>query len=141
MGITTVTFSETIEISTEEILLLEAIQDELHNIGFEINRFSKNSYNITAIPSILEGQDAIGLILDIIHSINESNTSMAAKWHQEIALALARKTAIPYGRQLSTTEMQDIVKQLMSMPNHTYTIDGKRITSIINNEDIHKRFK
>ena len=43
------------------------------------------------------------------------------------------------GKTLTEEEMQDLVKNLFALPTYRYTPDGKRVMSLLTDEEIQKR--
>jgi hypothetical protein len=57
-----------------------------------------------------------------------------------MTLCLARQMAIPMGKPLSDIEMRDLVNRFVSTTTSRHLPNGQTILTIINNDDIQKRF-
>ncbi len=134
-------FPEIIDLSTDEVSTLLAVQDDLRNAGFELTQISKQSFSIDAIPAELSGQSAMQSLVNILHTIMEENISTQAQRNQAIALALAEDSAIRTGKVLSEMEMKDLAQHLFALTEYTFTPDGKRILTVLENDEIEKRLK
>ena len=132
-------FPEVISLSLEDIVLLEQILADLHIIGFEIDRFSPDSFSIQGVPSQLTDTSAIPPLQYILHSVRERGANTQEEWRAQIALSLAEKTAIPYGKTLTIEEMRDLIKRLFQLGN-LRTPKGKKILHLLSDEDINKLF-
>lgn len=132
-------FPEVISLSLEDIVLLEQLLADLHIIGFEIDRFSPDSFSIQGVPSQLTDTSAIPTLQYILHSVRERGANTQEEWRAQIALSLAEKTAIPYGKTLTIEEMRDLIKRLFQL-GHLRTPKGKKILHLLSDEDINKLF-
>ncbi len=134
-------FPEIIDLSTDEVAMLLVVQEDLRDAGFEFTQISKQSFSIDAIPAELSGQSGMQSLVNILHTIMEENISTQAQRTQAIALALAEDSAIRTGKVLSEIEMKDLAQQLFTLMEYTFTPDGKRILTILENDEIEKRLK
>lgn len=133
-------FPEVIDLTAADMTLMQSIADDLHAIGFDLEQFGKNSYSIHAAPAILGQQNVIVVLQNILHAMAETGTSARTTYEQAIALSIARDTAIPYGKNLTKEEQQDLIKRLLQLPAYRQTPDGQKVISLLTNEEINKRF-
>jgi DNA mismatch repair protein MutL len=71
--------------------------------------------------------------------VRERGANTQEEWRAQIALSLAEKTAIPYGKTLTIEEMRDLIKRLFQLGN-LRTPKGKKILHLLSDEDINKLF-
>lgn len=133
-------FPEIWEVTTDEQVLLDSLLEDIRDLGFDIDQFSKNSYSISAVPSLMGNKDVQQTLSDMLHAVSELGTDVRSQWMKRIAYRLALSGAIPYGKILNVEEQRDLVERLMSLPEHTYTPDGKRVISLFSHDEITKRF-
>ena len=57
-----------------------------------------------------------------------------------MTLCLAQQMAIPQGKTLSELEMRDLINRFMANNPSRHLPNGKTILSIINYDDVQKRF-
>jgi DNA mismatch repair protein MutL len=57
---------------------------------------------------------------------------------EKIARAVAKASAVPYGKVLEQEEMRNLVDHLFACSNPNYSPSGKQVISIINIEEIEK---
>ena len=62
------------------------------------------------------------------------------QWKETMTLCLARQMAIPQGKPLTDVEMRDLVNRFMTANLSRHLPNGQTIISILNNDDIQKRF-
>ncbi len=131
-----VLFPEVVQFSPSERVVLEKIQPELREAGFDLSDLGGGSYGINAIPAGLEGINATHLACDIVATAVEKSVSATDEIHRMLALTLARNAAIPYGQVLGNEEMEAVVNGLFQCDNVNYTPDGKNILCILKQEEI-----
>jgi len=133
-------FAEPLTVSADEQPVLETILPDLQSIGFDLQKVSSNSYDITSLPSILGNQNAATALRAIIARAADGLTDIHADMQQHIALTLAQSAAIPMGKSLSEAEMNDILNRLFALPSHRITPDGKTVVVWLSAEEIARRF-
>lgn len=133
-------FPEQLTVSADEQPVLEALLPDLQHIGFELEKVAANTYEITALPSVLGNSNAEMALRAILARAGEGQTTVREDMQQHIALTLAQSAAIPMGKTLSEAEMQDLLRRLFALPSHRITPDGKTVIVWLSAEDIARRF-
>jgi len=119
-----------IELTSAEIAQIEANIDVFKNLGFEIENFGGNTFNVYAVPSFFSGEDIDQVIKGVLDDIeNEKNPSRFQGNIETILTYMACRSAIKFGQKLSLDEMQSLIVQLekLKMP---YTCPHGRPTMI-----------
>lgn len=133
-------FPEVVELTNSDLITLEQLLPELQSIGFGLEQFSPSAYSICSVPALLGQKNASEAILQVIHSVQDTEQSAKQQWHEMIALSLAEQMAIPQGKMLTDIEMRDLVERWL----HTYTSrhlpNGQTIVTLLTHEEIQKRF-
>ena len=133
-------FPEILELTENDMLTLQAMQEDLQAIGFGLDQFSPNSYSVTAVPMQLGQNNPCETLLQVIHQVQDNGGTAAQQWQENMALALADKMAIPMGKTLSEMEMRDLLKRLMEQHPARFLNNGQTIITILTHEEIQKRF-
>ena len=136
-----VLFPEIMELSAAEATALPAIMDDLEALGFELSSLGNHSFAVQGIPSELENPDAPMLIRSMIDKSIETGSCVKSEIQEAIALPLARLTAIPHGKTLSTEEMLLLVNQLFACQSPSYSPDGQKIIEVILDDEIEKKMR
>lgn len=136
-----VLFPEMIELTASEAAIIPSISEDLESLGFEISNLGSNTYAIQGVPSEIENPDVVKLMKSMLEMVIETGLDVKSKIQEKIALSFAQSVAINYGKPLSIDEITDIVNKLFACPTPSFTPDGKKIISVINDEDMDKRFK
>jgi len=133
-------FPEVLSLATDEMVLLETLLPDLRAIGFDLEQLSPDSYSIQGIPAQLANQSAIPVLQHILSEVRDRGASAREEWQQQIALTMAESIAIPYGKHLSADERLRLIQDLLRLPQNQYTPDGKKIMSVLGDEELNKRF-
>lgn len=133
-------FPEVLELSVDDLSTLEQLLPELQSVGFELEQFSPMAYAINAVPALLGQKNASDAILQVIHSVQDTEASVTQQWQEMIALGLAEQMAIPQGKSLTELEMRDLVERLQQSSSVRHLPNGQTISIVLTHEDIQKRF-
>lgn len=133
-------FPEVIELSADDMTLMRQLQDQLLDVGFELEQLSSTAYAINSVPALLGSGAPQHCLIDILAAVRETGGVAGADWKRQIALTMARDTAIPYGKNLSVDEMQDLLKRLFALSSYMIAPDGKTIVTVFSENEIEKRF-
>ncbi|MCQ2348277.1 MAG: DNA mismatch repair endonuclease MutL [Paludibacteraceae bacterium] len=133
-------FPEVLSVTQEEVPLVESILEDLRFVGFDIERLDPQSFSIAGVPSMLVDKDAIITLQNILTSVRTTGQDVQQQWRKQIALSLAKDTAIPYGKVLQKEEMEDLMNKLLALKNYRFTEDGKTVVSILSDDELAKKF-
>lgn len=133
-------FPEIIELTDTDLDTLERLLPELRSVGFDLEQFSPSAYSINAIPALLGQKNAVDTIMQVLHSVQDTEQTATQQWQETIALSLALQMAIPQGKALTEMEMRDLVQRLMQTSSPRYLPNGQTIITILTHEEIQKRF-
>ena len=131
-------FPEAVELDTKEDLIFNEIKEELEEVGFTFESFGKHSYQITAVPNSMNNISAEALLEDFITMcMDEKDVKTEIK--KNLALKIAERKAIKGGTTLSESQMRGLIEKLSKCENQIYTTQGKKISVIINNNEIENK--
>lgn len=134
-------FPVNLELNPVDYSVLKEIEKELSQAGFTIVFKDKNEITITARPSGTETADQAGLIEIIIEEYKRTFSDPSTGVKEKVAAAMASASAIPYGKTLSRSEMEDLFDTLFACSSPNYSPGGKPVVFIMTLEEIDKRFK
>jgi len=134
-------FPEIISFTPREATVLPFLLDDLAYIGFDLSDLGNNAYSINGIPSGLENTNIIETLQDMTDKVMETGCEVKEEISESLALTLAKKAAIPYGKLLSEEEAESLIAKLFASSGPDYTPDGKCILSVFSEEELEKRIK
>ena len=133
-------FPEVIVLPQDEMVLIGTLLDDLRAIGFDLEQLSPDSYSIQGVPAQIAQISAVPVLQQILQQVRDRGADTQNEWREQIALSLAESAAIPYGKNLTETEMRDLLARLTQLPSYRRLPDGKTIVSLVTDDEINKRF-
>lgn len=133
-------FPEMFQLSATDAAAFAELKPRFAELGFDLSDMGRGAIAVQGIPSGLEGQDYERLITDMIADLRINPTQEQDRQLESMALAMARKAAIPAGRRLPENEMQELVRSLKACSMPSRTPDAKTVYVIKSDEEISKWF-
>ena len=124
-------FPQIIEVAPNQMAILQAIESELTDIGFELSYLGNNSYSVLSAPASIDGIDPVLLLQNILDDAQQHDTEIHEEVVNSIALSMARKSALPVGQFLNTGEMRDLATKLFQSSEPSFAPNGKTIFQIV----------
>jgi DNA mismatch repair protein MutL len=128
------------ESGAQEAAVLESHAEELRGVGFDIERFSGNTFAIAALPPELVRNDLDAFLRKLIDASLEEKSSHVAHVRERICASLACQAAIKVHRPLSGEEMARLVAELLDSSNPFACPHGRPIIVDIKHLDIERHF-
>ena len=128
------------EAGAAECATIESHLDELRAIGFDIERFSGNSFAISSAPPELVRGDIESFLRKIIDASLEEKSSHVTRVRERICASLACQAAIKVHRPLGGEEMARLVGELLRSSNPYACPHGRPIIVDIKHLDIERHF-
>lgn len=134
-------FPEMFQLSPSDAAVFAELKPCFARLGFDISDMGRGAIAVQGIPSGMEGQDYEKLITDMISDLRINPAQNADLQLESMALAMARKSAIPYGRHLSDSEMQELLRSLKACDMPSRTPDAKVTFVVRSEQEIGKWFE
>ena len=135
-----VLFPEVLELNADEALFFAQIMPDLQQVGFEFEPLENYSFSVKGVSSILGTSSVIDLLLEILDKARTTATDLTAGLHESISLSLAEASSLKSGQRLTNEEMSDLIDRLFACANHNFTPDGKKILTVVTQDEFEKRF-
>jgi len=133
-------FPQTIELNPADAGLLLEISGDLRNLGFDIREFGQNTFIINGTPGILDSSLPGTLVEKLLEEYKNSPVDAKNKAREQVALSLAKASAIGYGAELKPEEMNHLIDSLFACQTPNFSPDGKPVLTIISLDEIEKSF-
>ncbi len=134
-------FPEMFQLSAADAAIFSELKPRFAELGFDLSDMGRGAVAVQGIPSGMEGQDYERLITDMIADLRINPTQEQSSQLESMALAMARKAAIPSGRHLTEDEMRELVRSLKSSPMPSRTPDAKTTYVVKPVQEIQKWFE
>ena len=133
-------FPQTIELNPADSELLKSILNDLHSLGFDIREFGKDTFIISGTPGMLDVSSPELIVERLLEEYKNSPVDARAKAREQIALSLAKASALDYGMELKKEEVDHLIDNLFACATPNFTPDGKKVLTIIPTDEIEKSF-
>jgi DNA mismatch repair protein MutL len=134
-------FPVTTELNPSDYYILKEIEGELELLGFRIAYSGKNTITINGRPAGSEATDPLEMIEILLEDYKTTQADPGTGAKEKVAASLAVATAIPYGKGLNQSEMENLFDTLFACKSPNYSSKGKPVINIITLDEIDKRMK
>ncbi len=121
-----------LELSPNNRQKLINLEHQLLSFGFDIS-LDEETIQINAIPVDVQQEDVVSVFMDFIEELDYQD---AIELDNSFAKILAKNAAVKKGVNLKTEQMQNLVEELLKLPNPNYTPYGRPIFVQMNTSDI-----
>ena len=134
-------FPPVLELNAADAEILNALREELHQLGFDIRPGEDHHFYIDGTPGVLSHLDAKELVETVIASFQDRPVDLMEEIKAQLALVLAQSSAVNYGVPLKQEEMVSLFNQLFACQSPGFSPAGRKIISIIALTDIENLLK
>jgi DNA mismatch repair protein MutL len=134
-------FPETIELNHADYVTFMEIIDSVNHLGFDIRDLGNNAIIVNGIPATVKNAVVKDIIEEMLETYKSYEGDLQLEARERISKAVAKASAIPYGKVLEQEEMRILVDHLFACSNPNYSPTGKQVINIINIEEIEKILK
>ena len=128
------------EAGAAESAVLDSHGDELRAVGFEIERFSGNSFAVSAVPPELVRTDVEQFLRKVIDASADEKSPHVTHVREKVCASLACQAAIKVHRPLGGEEMARLTAELLASTNPFACPHGRPIIVDIKHPDIERHF-
>lgn len=133
-------FPQTVELNPADSALLKSILEDLLSLGFDIREFGKDTFIINGTPGVLDVSSPVLILEKLLEEFKNSPVDARSKAKEQIAISLAKASAMEYGTNLKQEEIDHLIDNLFACSTPNFSPDGKKVLTIIPTEDIEKSF-
>lgn len=130
-----------LDLTYREKAVLDEHLDLLKAVGFDIQPFGGNTYQIEAVPDFLANEDLDDILRGFIDDLlNEEAPREAARRHDHLLHTLACRAATKFGRRLSLREQEALVQSLFGTEGSSSCAHGRPTMIRLSFEELERRF-
>jgi DNA mismatch repair protein MutL len=118
-------FPITLELVQADCVLLEELMTDLHQLGYMIEPFGKNTFVIQGTPADIEQGNEKIAIEKLLEQYKHFSSDLKFSKREKLIRSLAKQQAIKPGQQLTEKEMQALVNDLFNCNQVNSSPDGK----------------
>ncbi len=133
---------QVIELPPQDGLLLEQHLEHWQKLGFDLAPFGGNDYKLSAVPTLLQGQDAGQVIRAVLDEMSQFGRSGKLElFFNEVFEKMACHSAIRAGQALSLEEMRGLIDQLAGLDLLIHCPHGRPVLVKFGVAELDKKFK
>jgi DNA mismatch repair protein MutL len=129
-------FPQSIELNASDFELVMEMEEEIKALGFVFNVFGKNTIVVNGIPADLPKNSDKNVFENLIEEYKRNQNELSMDRHENLALSIARKSAIKAGTKLTLTEMNSLIDQLFACKVPNYAPGGNQTVILMSMEKI-----
>lgn len=135
-------FPELIDLSKQEKEIFRNVDEQLRKLGFFVEPFGGDTYQIRSIPSALTLSRAAKAVHDFLNDVDEDDTKNdMVKFQEAIAKSWAKTNAYQAGDKLKPEEITALVSQLMITQDPLKSPFGSPTLMRLTLEELSKKFR
>lgn len=134
-------FPKVVDLEPAEEALIEEWLPELEAVGFDVERMSGRSVSVRGVPTHIRDEDESTILQDVLETLRGGTSLASDQRFEHLARALARKSAVPRGAELSQRERRMLIRRLMDCEMPYADPTGTPTTLDLSLEEIDKRFR
>jgi DNA mismatch repair protein MutL len=132
-------FPLTLELSPSDFTLVLEMEDDIRKLGFVFNVFSNTTIVVNGVPSDVKGGSEKDLFEGLIEQFKQ-NRDLKIDRQENLARALAKRSAIRAGNKLTLVEMNSIIDQLFACKTPNFAPDGNLTVVMLDMDKIGRLF-
>jgi len=101
-----------VELLPEQVALVEENLEVLHEVGFSVEPFGRNTIRLRAVPAIVSGGDPVEALLAAVGEIECGEMPTEATAEEILIARVCKQVAVKAGQVLSYEEMAALIRQL-----------------------------
>ena len=129
-----------LQFSTNEMKLLQEIKESLEQTGFIFGGFSKDSVEITGIPTQISESEVAILLEQLLSDLENEVPGAGFSQIDVLSKSLAKGMAVKSGTVLNSTEQQNIVNSLFACKESSFSPYNRPIFITLTVDDLDKKF-
>lgn len=118
-------FPVTMELSAQDAVLLSDLISDLHQLGYEVEPFGKNSFVIQGTPADVEQGNESKAIELLLEQFKHFSNELKFSKREKLVRSLARQQSIKAGKALTQKEMKALIEDLFNCDTPNVTSDGQ----------------
>ena len=130
-----------LSLDANEILMLEKYKDQIAKMGYEVESFGGKEYMISAIPANLFKVDMKDLFIEMLDDFFNLSGRETPELILEKVASMSCKAAVKGNQNLSYTEFDALVEELLTLDNPYNCPHGRPTIISMTKYEIEKKFK
>lgn len=130
-----------ISLSMEEEQALQAHDELLTQLGFEIEPFGGREYAVVGVPAHLPPVETNDLLMEALAMLGEHHAGKAPQVLLEKVASMSCKAAVKGNNELDARQAEELIRELMTLENPYHCPHGRPTMIRMSKREIEKKFK
>ncbi len=132
-------FPEIVDVDQESVLVLNNNMNLLKSLGFQLENFGNNTFQIRGIPVDVKHANAKNILLDLLNTLG-SGSFNKGDILGVLSKAFSACAGIKAGEKLEYAQMASLIDKLFATQNPYFAPSGRKIIVCIKIDEIRDRF-
>ena len=133
-------FPVSLDFNPLDYSLVVEMETELKHLGFTLEFKEDKKILLRGLPSELSDLDPSSLVENLLEQYKQNSLGNKLNRQDNLARALAKRSAIKSGQELQDKEIASLIEQLLKCANARFTPEGKLIYKILPLHDLASLF-
>ncbi|BDC99994.1 DNA mismatch repair endonuclease MutL [Persicobacter psychrovividus] len=136
-------FPQSIQLNAADYNLVMDLEDEIRYLGFDFELREQNMISLNGIPCDCNthGSGEQALFEGLLEQYKQNQQDLSLNRQDNIARAIARRSAIKNGTKLTIEEMRNLLEQLFACANPNYAPNGQKTYTVLDGDRMAGFFK
>ena len=133
-------FPETVDFVAADAELLNELEEEIKNLGFDFDKMGKTSFVVSGVPSELKDQNVKKVLEGLLEQFKMNESELKLERHENLATSMARSASIKSGKKLGQEEMKVLVDELFACDMPYSLANGKPTIVTLDLDELNNQF-
>ena len=133
-------FPSTLQLSPQDTILLQELTTDLHQLGYHIEPFGKDTFVIQGTPADVEQGNESRAIELLLEQFKHYSSDLKFSKREKLIRSLAKQHSIKPGRSLTQKEMKQLLEDLLNCTQPNATSNGFPTYMELKKEELEKMF-
>jgi DNA mismatch repair protein MutL len=133
-------FPSTLQLSPQDAILLQELTTDLHQLGYHIEPFGKDTFVIQGTPADVDQGNESRAIELLLEQFKHYTSDLKFSKREKLIRSLAKQHSIKPGRSLTQKEMKQLVEDLFNCTQPNATSNGFPTYMELKKEELEKMF-
>ncbi len=133
---------ETVDVTSDQLAVIESNQETLKELGIELEQFGPNTVAINSFPQLLDRANPSEIVIEMLDKLSENSGKLSREeLLHSILDMMACKAAVKAGDPLSEDEIRELLAQRPIVNRSGNCPHGRPTTITITLNELRKMFK
>lgn len=133
-------FPETIQFSSSDMDLINELWDEIHALGFMIEKDENNDIQVNGAPPEFNNESIKPVMEGMLEHYKNNQMNLKIDKQQNILLSMAKNLSVKSGRKLSQEEINALMEAYFDSKQKDISPSGRRIISQLTRDELIQKF-